>query len=153
MKTLKERIKQQKFNSVAQEAFLSIFMTSTVLRDQFLNSIKGSGITMAQYNILHILKGAYPEGYPRYAISERMIERAPDITRLIDRLIKRGLVERKQCQEDRRRSMAFITAEGLKLLEELDQRVNSFLREFEENTGAETLRQIVDMCEVILLKY
>ncbi len=153
MNTLRERIKQQKFNSVAQEAFLSIFMTSTVLRDQFLKSIKGSGITMAQYNILHILKGAYPQGYPRYAISERMIERAPDITRLIDRLIKRGLVERRQCQEDRRRSMAFITPAGLELLKELDQQVDTFLKEFEANIGEETLQRIITLCEVILLKY
>ncbi len=152
-KTLRQRIQQQKFKSLAQEAFLNIFMTSTVLRDRFLCSIKGSGISMAQYNILHILKGAYPNGYPRYAISGRMVERAPDITRLIDRLVKRGLVERRPCQEDRRRSMAFITSEGLTLLEELDLRVDAFLEEFEKNTGPEILRQIVNLCEGILLKY
>ena len=72
------------------------------------------------YNVLRILRGAHPVGHPRYAISERLISRAPDVTRLLNRLIKDGLVKRYRSSEDQRLSMARATGKGLRLLEEMD---------------------------------
>ena len=77
-------------------------------------------ITGQQYNVLRILRGAEPEGLPTLTIAERMIERAPGITRMIDRLEAKKLVWRENCPNDRRRVYCGITEKGLNLLELLD---------------------------------
>ena len=77
-------------------------------------------ITGQQYNVLRILRGAEPEGLPTLTIAERMIERAPGITRMIDRLEAKELVWRENCPNDRRRVYCGITEKGLNLLELLD---------------------------------
>lgn len=77
------------------------------------------------YNVLRILRGAHPVGHPRYSISERLISRAPDVTRLLNRLIEEGLVKRYRSSEDQRLSMARATGKGLRLLEEMDPRIQA----------------------------
>ena len=69
---------------------------------------------------MKIFRGAGPEGLPTLVVAERMLERTPGVTRLIDRMEKKGLVSRERCAEDRRRVWCRITATGLELLEELD---------------------------------
>ncbi|MDP1569493.1 MAG: MarR family transcriptional regulator [Vicinamibacterales bacterium] len=81
------------------------------------------GITHDQYNVMRILRGAYPEGLPRFEISQRLINRAPDVTRLLDRLGRGGLIERVGSPEDRRLSLSRITESGLALLNRLDPEV------------------------------
>lgn len=122
---LKQRLKQSKFESIEQEAFLNIFVTANFLRMKNDEVLSRFGLTSPQYNVLRILKGKHPEGYPRCDIITRMMDQAPDVTRLIDRLIKEGYVERFVSNEDRRLSPTKITEKGLSLLErikpELDQ--------------------------------
>ena len=79
------------------------------------------GITHDQYNVLRILRGVYPEGHPRGEIAARLINRAPDVTRMLDRLVNRGLVLRGWHPKNRRLSIATITNQGLALLNEVDQ--------------------------------
>ncbi len=82
--------------------------------------IAQAGITLQQYNVLRILRGAGGEALPTLEIGERMVERTPGTTRLLDRLERRELVERHRCTADRRRVLCTITRKGLDLLSELD---------------------------------
>ena len=84
---------------------------------------KGARTDRAQYNVLRILRGAEPEGLLCRGISERMISRDPDITRLLDRMEKHGLITRESQTEDRRVIKTRITTEGLATLKKLDQPV------------------------------
>lgn len=124
---LKKRLKQQKFNSVEQEALLNLFIASNYLHSKLEAVCNRFNITLAQFNVLRILKGAHPDGYPRHEIIRRMVEPAPDVTRLIDRLIKEGLVERFTSDEDRRLSLARITKKGIALLVKINPEVDKFL--------------------------
>jgi DNA-binding MarR family transcriptional regulator len=118
---LQDEIRQSRpFRSRCQEAGLGLLRTADLLRRSFGCALEGHGITLQQYNVLRILRGAGEEGLPTLAIAERMVEQAPGITRLLDRLEARGWVERHRCAEDRRRVLCLITAAGLDLLQELD---------------------------------
>ncbi len=128
--TLKKRLKQKKFKNTEEEAILNLFIASNYLRSK-VDSICGKySITQAQFNVLRILRGAYPNGYPRGEIIGRMVEPSPDVTRLIDRLIKEGLVERYNSDEDRRLSLARITKEGINLLKKINPEVDKFITDY-----------------------
>jgi MarR family transcriptional regulator, organic hydroperoxide resistance regulator len=123
---LRKELKQTRpFRSPAEEAFASILKTADVLRRRMARIVEPLGITPQQYNVLRILRGAHPESLPTLEIRERMIEEAPGITRLVDRLERRGLIDRERPEEDRRRVDCWITAAGLSLLEELDEEMNA----------------------------
>jgi DNA-binding MarR family transcriptional regulator len=125
--TLQEqfRLSSQTENVTAAEAVMNLFIAADYLRQRFDKVCAESSITRTQYNILRILKGAYPGGHPRCEIMVRMIERAPDTTRLLDRLEQQGLVERVRSEEDRRLSIACITAKGLDVLNDTTPRFNA----------------------------
>src|SRR5438874_9294707 len=105
-KELQRRLVQQRFESPFAEAVLNVLVAASHARDQFDRTYGEHGVSHGQYNVLRILRGVHPEGYPRCEIARRMIERAPDLTRLIDRLERRGLVERARSEEERRDSIA-----------------------------------------------
>lgn len=117
---LKRRIKQQRFESPLQEAMLNLLVAAAHVRERTDRVLEPHGITQPQYNVLRILRGAHPQGYARCDIAERMIDRAPDVTRLLDRLERQGLVARDRSAADRRLSIAVITAKGLTLLDTID---------------------------------
>src|SRR4051794_26837460 len=117
---LRKRIEQARFESPLQEAILNLMLASEHVRDLFERACDESGITGSQYNVRRIRRGANPEGHSRCETARRMIERAPDVTRLIDRLEKQGLVERDRTERDRRLSISRITPAGLALLERLE---------------------------------
>jgi DNA-binding MarR family transcriptional regulator len=114
---LSRRLKQMRFANPQQEAVLSLAVAASTLNDLVDEICKGHGLTRSQYNVLRILRGVHPKGHPRCEIAQRMVERAPDITRLVDRLQARGLVRRTRGGEDQRQAIAHITAKGLKLLQ------------------------------------
>lgn len=121
---LERELKQTRpFRSPYAEAAIGVIRTADVLRRRFDALFRPHGLTMQQYNVLRILRGARPESLPTMEIAERMIERTPGITRLVDRLEEKGLVRRGRSQEDRRRVLCSITEEGLDLLAELDEPV------------------------------
>ena len=123
---LQSEIQQSKpFRSLGHEAILGLFRTADILRRDAARAIEPAGITYQQYNVLRILRGAGTEGLPTLAIADRMIERAPGITRLIDRLAEKGLVCRKRVVGDRRRVQCQITERGLELLGSLDSRIDA----------------------------
>jgi len=75
--------------------------------------LASSGVTLQQYNVLRILRGSRPDALPTLEIAARMVEQAPGITRLLDRLERKGLIRRQRCREDRRQVLCSITDEGL----------------------------------------
>jgi DNA-binding MarR family transcriptional regulator len=119
-------IKQPKpFRSPAEEAFLNVLRTSTVLLASLGDLLRDHGLSQPQYNVLRILRGAGDAGLPSGEVSERMVGRDPDVTRLLDRLEARGLVERQRGTVDRRVVTARITADGLAIVNALDEPVDA----------------------------
>jgi DNA-binding MarR family transcriptional regulator len=114
----------QSFRSREQEATLGLLRTADAVKRSLAQVIEPYGITPQQYNVLRILRGAGAEGLPTLSIGERMIEQTPGVTRLVDRLERKGLVERTPCAKDRRRVFCRMTPKGLELLKELDDPVN-----------------------------
>ena len=129
-KILNQRLRQKKFKNIETEAILNLFVASNYLRGKIEMVCNEQGITHSQFNVLRILKGAHPGGYPRYDIISRMVEPAPDVTRLIDRLIKEGLVERYYSEEDRRLSCTRIIKKGIALLKKVNPKVDKFISEY-----------------------
>jgi DNA-binding MarR family transcriptional regulator len=123
---LQREIKQSRpFRSAGQEAVLGMFKTTDLIRRRATALIEPAGITLQQYNVLRILRGAGATGLPTLEIAERMIEQTPGITRLLDRLEAKRLVGRERCPADRRQVTCRITDAGLALLASLDRTVNS----------------------------
>ena len=140
------------FTSREQEAYLSLLRTADALQAQVEAKLKEFGLTGTQYNVLRILRGAGSEGLPCSEIGERMITRDPDITRLLNRLADRGLVERSRARHDRRVIYGRITTEGRKLLGEMDRPVEKWNREMLMHVGQERLKQLIDLLEVVRVK-
>ena len=116
-----EEIQQSKpLRSRSQEAILALLRTADDLKRYASHVIGPSEVTLQQYNVLRILRGAGKAGLPTLAVGDRMLERTPGVTRLIDRMEKKGWVTRSRCTDDRRRVWCKITAEGLALIAPLD---------------------------------
>jgi DNA-binding MarR family transcriptional regulator len=128
---LSRRLKQARFTSAQQEALLSVIVSAGTIHDVVDAVCERHGLTRSQYNVLRILRGVYPEGHPRCEIAQRMVERAPDVTRLVDRMQSQGLVRRNRSSADQRQAITRITSKGLKLLEgiqpEIEEQGNSLL--------------------------
>lgn len=123
---LQQEIRQRRpFRSRQQEGILALLRTTDVVRRFLARAVEPHGITLQQYNVLRILRGAGEEGIPTLAIGERMIEQTPGITRLLDRLEGKGLVRRKRCTEDRRQVLCWLTDPGRDLLAGLDATVDA----------------------------
>lgn len=104
-------------------AFVSLLAVAAQIRRALDDACAGHGLTHDQYNVLRILRGVHPDGYPRREIADRLIERAPDVTRFLNRLQRRGLVERARSPADGRLSIARVTAAGLSVLAAADEGV------------------------------
>jgi len=144
---LKRRLKQQKFSSVEQEGLLNLFIASNYLHSKLDTICNQFKITLAQFNVLRILKGAHPEGYPRGEIMRRMVEPAPDVTRLIDRLVKEDFVERYTSKDDRRLSLARITKKGIALLTKINPEVDKFILEYSSTLKETEKEMLSSICE------
>jgi DNA-binding MarR family transcriptional regulator len=124
MDDLQKKLKQTKpFGGLEETVYLGIQISSEELRAGFNDLFKTMDLTGAQYNVLRILRGAGTAGLSCRDVSERMINRDSDITRMLDRLEARGLIRRERQSDDRRVVLAFITKGGLELLAALDRPV------------------------------
>ena len=119
---LRDELKQTRpLHSPAHEALLSVLRTAAVVQRVTAQVVEPSGITVQQYNVLRILRGAGEHGLPTLEIAERAIEQAPGITRLVDTLERKKLVARRRSSSDRRCVYCRITPAGLALLAKLDK--------------------------------
>lgn len=123
-----DEIQQRKpFEDPGREAVVTLLRTAEVLRHALDRALVPHGISPEQYNVLRILRGARGTGHATLAIAERMISRSPNITRLVDKLIAKGLVRRDREASDRRLAIVLITPEGLTMLRRLDRDVDRVL--------------------------
>jgi DNA-binding MarR family transcriptional regulator len=127
-----------------ESAFLDLLRTTDMLSRGLVGILKSEGLTATQYNVLRILRGA-GEALSCSEVANRMITRDPDVTRLLDRLEKRGLISRCRETKDRRTVMARITPEGLKLLVRLDEPVHEAHRQQLGHLGRKRLRALTDL--------
>jgi DNA-binding MarR family transcriptional regulator len=121
-KPIHHEIHQTKpFRSLQEQLVINLMRTTRAVEESWIQYLKRSeGISQSQYNILRILRGARPKAVKISEIADRMITRDPDVTRLVDRLIKQGLVRRERDIEDRRVVLVEITGAGLAMLARLD---------------------------------
>ena len=118
---LQRELRQRRpFQSPAHEAILGLMRTADLIRRQAAALVEPHGITLQQYNVLRILRGAGDAGLPTLEVAQRMIEQTPGVTRLLDRLEAKGLVRRQRCPKDRRQHLCWIADKGLALLEKID---------------------------------
>jgi DNA-binding MarR family transcriptional regulator len=148
-KILSRRLKQENFESLEQEAILNILVASNHIRSKVETLCVRFGISLSQFNVLRILNGKYPAGYPRGDIISRMIEPAPDVTRLIDRLIKANLVERYSSVEDRRLSLARITKSGQSLLKKIKPEIDALNSIVADNLSKAESKQLSFLLEKV----
>jgi len=115
-------IQQSKFRNVYQKAGINLIYTLGWVRDRTRPIFDAEDITPQQFNILRILRGSYPQPLSTLKIREKMLEKMSDTSRIVDRLIAKGLVKKVICKTDRRLVDVIITEKGKKLLERLDAR-------------------------------
>ena len=137
-------IKKPRAACPEESAFLDLLRTTDLLSRGPAQVLKAEDLSATQYNVLRILRGA-PEGLPCGEIARRMITRDPDITRLLDRLEKRGLISRSREVRDRRTVITTIMAGGLKLLAHLDEPVREAHRNLLGHLGRERLQVLTEL--------
>jgi DNA-binding MarR family transcriptional regulator len=149
-RSIQEDIQQSKpFRSRSQEAYLALLRTADDMRRHVGAVLEPADVTLQQYNVLRILRGAGPDGLPTLAIGERMLERTPGVTRLIDRMEEKGWVVRVRCTEDRRRVWCRITDAGLRLLAPLDPQVNAVDEALSQVLEQDQLAALIDFLDSI----
>lgn len=116
---LEEAIQQKSFKSEHQKLVVNIMYTHFALKEKLSARLSGFGITLQQYNVLRILKGQFPNGITTSDIRGRMLDKMSDASRLVDRLEKLKLVNKKTNPNDRRLVIVKLTDEGLKLLDQI----------------------------------
>jgi len=119
----KEIHQAKPFAALEEELLVSLLRTTDVLHERFEQIVRPFNISMTQYTVLRILRGAEPAGRTCGEIGERMIAREPDVTRLLDRMDKAGLIGRTRDSKDRRVVLTRITGSGLKLLDEMEPKM------------------------------
>jgi DNA-binding MarR family transcriptional regulator len=133
-----------RLGSREEAAFLDLLRTCDLLSRGLTQLLKAEDISATQYNVLRILRGS-PEGLPCGEIASRMITRDPDVTRLLDRLERRGLISRSRDAKDRRAVMGRITGEGLKLLQRLDEPIQEAHRKQLGHLGRNRLWALTEL--------
>jgi DNA-binding MarR family transcriptional regulator len=136
----------RRFGGPEEDLFVSLLRTADLLSRNVEKVLKTGDVSPTQYNVLRILRGA-PEGLTCNEIGKRMINRDPDITRLLDRLEKRGLISRCRETKDRRQVQTRITPLGLSLLKQLDDPVSEIHRQQLGHLGREGVRRLQEFLE------
>jgi DNA-binding MarR family transcriptional regulator len=150
MSRLQDEIKQSKpFARPSDEALLSIFRTATVLEHGSNELLRPFGITMTQYNVLRILRGAGARGLCGREVGERLISRVPDVSRLLDRMAEMGLLAKERDAADRRHVTARITPKGRRVLTQATPALAEYGRERVERLSGRTIETLVEALEAI----
>ena len=150
--TVARELKQTKpFSSPEQEILLGLLIAAARVMEPWARFLKTTvQLTDTQYNVLRILRGSHPAKLACSDMAERMIDRDPDITRLIDRLEKRGLVKRTRSRQDRRVVEVGITDKGLALVRGLDAHAQRMPRVLLGHLGADRLGQLRSLLEALI---
>jgi len=143
---LQRELRQGKpFGSLQEEAFLSLQRTASLLMRGLSRQLRHYKVTPSQYNVLRILRGASPDALTCSAIGDRLVTPGPDVTRLVDRLVQRGLVERNRDTHDRRVVQVSITERGREILAALDELVDAQIGKLLAPLGERDLGRLVSL--------
>jgi DNA-binding MarR family transcriptional regulator len=143
--TIEEAIKQKKpFRTEHQRAMVNLIFTTTQIREKIKKSLKPYGITMQQYNVLRILKGA-GEPITTSVIRERLLDKMSDTSRMVDRLFQKGLVIREVCPSDKRLVDVSLSEKG----EDLVESMNNVKQDFEEMMGGISRKEAAILNEIL----
>ena len=147
---VQSEIRQAKpFRSSAQEATVALLRTASIVSRALGRVVEPSGLSLAQYNALRIIRGAGTGGIPTLSIRERMIEEGTTITRLLDKLEDAGLIRRERTFPDRRQVLCFVTDAGRKLLETLDPKVNSADEEAVASLNDAQIQRFIELLDAV----
>jgi DNA-binding MarR family transcriptional regulator len=147
---LQAEIQQRKpFRSRGQELVVGLLRTADLVRRAVDRTLAPYGVTPQQYNVLRILRGAGEAGLPTLEIGGRMLEQAPGITRLLDRLEAKAWVRRERCPQDRRQVLCWLTPAGLALIERLDDPIDAADRDAVAMLSAEDQERLLHLLEAI----
>ena len=143
---IEEEIKQQVFKSEYQKAYINLIYTAGYVEQQQAEIFKPYGITLPQYNILRILRGQHPKPATVNLLIDRMLDKTSNASRIVDKLVLKGLVSRTQCEHDRRTVDVLISKAGLDLLARIDKESDSIHTGMHKLTEAEAqhLNQLLD---------
>lgn len=134
-----------KFQSIESEAVITLLKTVDYVNRNTSETIEPYGVTTQQYNILRILRGVQPYGLKTLELADKMLVKSPGITRLIDKLEKKGLVDRHRSEQDRRVVKCKITETGLNLLEKMDNPVDQMNEGIVQNLGQNELETLINL--------
>jgi DNA-binding MarR family transcriptional regulator len=148
--TVLQRVQQRGFKTPAEAAMVSVMVAAAQFEQAVGALLAPHGITLDQYNVLRILRGAYPGGHARYDVAQRMVHPAPDVTRMLDRLARRGLVTRARDSEDARLSVAKITKAGLALLERMEPEIKALEESMTARLSPAQLRRLARLCDALV---
>jgi DNA-binding MarR family transcriptional regulator len=138
--------------SLENRIFIALLQVTDALTQEAEFLVKSAGLTGAQYNVLRILRGAEPEGLACNVIGERMISHDPDMTRLLDRMEKRGLITRERQTDDRRVIKTRITPQALNVLKTLDQPIRDLHKRQFRHMSASRLKVLSDLLEEVRVR-
>ena len=147
--TLADLIRQSHFESPAQEAVLNVFATASWLGGEISDALADHGVTQSQYNVLRILRGRHPERYTCTEVGERLLDRTPDVTRLLVRLENAGWINRHRADYDRRVVEIEITPAGLALLAALDAPVRDVMTHVTRHLSGGDLETLSRLLEAL----
>lgn len=138
---LEDEIKQSSFRNEYHKLAVNIIYTHSWLMNKIYELLDEYDLTPQQFNLLRILRGQYPQPASISLLKERMLDKMSDASRLVERLISKGLAERNICPEDRRKAEVKITKKGLKLLEKIDA-ANDEMDNHLKNLSAQEAKQL-----------
>ena len=148
VKSIRQSIQQGKpFPSVGTEALIALIRTADLVADAVGQSLADANLSMQQYNVLRILRGSGAEGLRTYEVVPRMVSRAPNITRLVDKLEEKGLLERTRSKSDRRAIRLRLTRAGLRLIDRLDDAVTVADAQAMRGLSEAELRRLVGLLD------
>lgn len=152
MSTLADLIKQDRFESPAQEAILNVMVTYPWIMSELSGAMAEYDLTPAQYNVLRILRGCHPERATCSYIGERLLDRTPDVTRLLNRLQRAGLIDRRRATHDRRVVEVWITEKGQERLQQADRPVGEAIENITAGLTAEEHRTLSTLLEKLRVR-
>lgn len=147
---LQAELKQTKpFASPVEEAIVAVIKTADLIVRLLDRKLIGLGLSHQQYNVLRIVRGSGAAGIPTLAIGERLIECAPGMTRLLDRLEEKEMVRRERCKQDRRQVLCYITGKGEQILAEVQPLIDGLSERALERIPPAELESFIETLEHI----
>lgn len=147
MPALEEVIKTKPIQDMHMRAYLNVMYTGNWISNRVNQVLKPFELTEPQYNVLRILRGQHGATMSLFEIQDRMIQKMSNVSRLIDKLLQKGLVERKECRDNRRKVDIRITDTGLAMLDKLDGPLQVCFDEMNRNLSATEAKQVGELLD------